>query len=104
VAPVFMPDRYMPASLFSHVQHAASRCDACHAANTSNGGAISLLPGIGTCRGCHTGETGGQTRVASRCVLCHRFHDERLPLALAGAVTELTIVPAKHEMTAREMP
>jgi hypothetical protein len=92
VAPVFVPDLYMPNSIFSHARHATTSCQACHAARSSNGGAISLLPGIATCRTCHAGEAGGTGRVASSCASCHRFHDDTHPLLNAGPMA-----PAAHD-------
>jgi hypothetical protein len=77
---VWLPDRYLPSARFSHAAHATSTCQTCHAANTSDGGPLALLPGIATCRTCHAGEGGAPQRVSSTCVLCHVFHDDRLPL------------------------
>jgi len=85
VAPVYVPDTYMPSSLFSHARHATTSCDTCHAAQSSDGGPISLLPGIATCRTCHAGEAGGTGRVASTCASCHRFHDDTHPLVTPTA-------------------
>ncbi|MGD0102692.1 MAG: hypothetical protein ABSC06_01475 [Rhodopila sp.] len=104
IAPVFVPDRYMPASLFSHAAHATTRCQTCHAADTSNGGAISLLPGIATCRNCHTGEAGDQTRIASSCAYCHRFHDDRLPLASADQITAASRDPIQSDVPPGKSP
>lgn len=86
IASVFVPDRYMPTTLFSHAAHAMNLCTACHAAKDSDGGAIALLPGIAVCRTCHAGEAGGTSKIASTCVSCHRFHDDRLPLKSGGSV------------------
>jgi hypothetical protein len=80
IPPVWVPDRYFPAARFSHAAHATSTCRTCHAAETSDGGPLALLPGIATCRTCHAGEGGAPQRVSSTCVLCHVFHDDRLPL------------------------
>jgi hypothetical protein len=89
VAPVFVPDTYMPASLFSHARHATTSCGTCHAAKSSDGGPVSLLPGIATCRTCHAGEAGGVGRVASTCASCHRFHDDQHPLVTAAAMASM---------------
>jgi hypothetical protein len=80
VAPVFIPDRYMPSSLFSHAKHATTDCQTCHAAAISDLGAISLLPGVGVCRSCHAGEAGAPQRIASSCTTCHRFHNDGMNL------------------------
>ena len=96
VAPVFVPDRYMPSSLFSHAKHATTSCQTCHAAATSNLGAISLLPGIGVCRSCHAGEAGAPQRIASSCASCHRFHD--------GSMHLLTSMTAQPETNGRSEP
>lgn len=89
VAPVFVPDTYQPSTKFSHAAHSTSACTLCHAAKTSDGGPTALLPGIGTCRNCHAGESGGAQRVASDCAFCHRFHDAALPLLPRVSVAEV---------------
>lgn len=90
IAPVFVPDRYMPSTLFNHDQHATSTCESCHAARTSDGGPTLLLPGIATCRNCHAGEAGGAQRVASTCISCHRFHDDSMPILHRPGMTPMT--------------
>jgi hypothetical protein len=90
IAPVFVPDRYMPSTLFNHDQHATSTCESCHASRTSNGGPTEVLPGIETCRNCHTGESGGAQRIASTCISCHRFHDDSMPIMKQAAAAPKT--------------
>ncbi len=75
VAPVFVPDSYLPGTKFSHASHAASACTLCHAAKVSDGGPTAMLPGIDTCRQCHAPK-----QVSEDCALCHTFHDPKLPL------------------------
>jgi hypothetical protein len=99
VAPVFVPDRYMPSTLFNHTQHNTSTCESCHAARTSNGGPTALLPGIETCRNCHTGEAGGAQRIASTCVSCHRFHDDTWPIMPHPAAVEPVTAKAAGQST-----
>jgi hypothetical protein len=88
VAPVWVPDHYEPAAMFSHAAHSTSACATCHASRESNGGPLALLPPIKTCQQCHAGEAGGIQRVASTCVLCHGFHDKTRPL--------LGVMPVNH--------
>jgi hypothetical protein len=103
VAPVFVPDTYMPSALFSHARHATTPCASCHAARSSDGGPVSLLPGIATCRSCHAGEAGGVGRVASTCASCHRFHDDRHPLIATAATATMTGARIKVDTDAMEL-
>jgi hypothetical protein len=102
VAPVYVPDRYLPRALFSHAAHSATACADCHAARTSNGGVMALLPGIAMCRQCHAGEAGGGQRVASTCVSCHWFHDPRHPPISAAVVpvADMSVVMPAHILSA----
>jgi hypothetical protein len=103
IAPVFVPDRYMPSSLFRHASHATSTCQNCHAAATSNLGAISLLPGIGTCRACHAGEAAPASRISSSCASCHRFHDDSLMHLAPADTATFTGGRAPPSMPAKEL-
>ena len=89
VAPVYVPDRFMPRANFSHASHSTTPCATCHQARASNGGPLTLLPGISTCRQCHAGEQASGARIASTCVSCHGFHNGTLPL-----MTPVSIPPA----------
>lgn len=80
VAPVYVPERFLPRAKFSHASHATTPCATCHAARKSDGGPVALLPPIGTCRQCHAGEQAEGARVASSCVTCHGFHQPAHPL------------------------
>lgn len=73
VVPVRLNQDWMPMASFSHKSHQQKECGDCHGAAGSEDEADVLMPGIETCRECHTGERGA-TGVASTCILCHRFH------------------------------
>ena len=91
VLPVWQPDHYLTKARFSHDKHLTMQCLDCHAASASNGGVMTMLPGIETCRSCHSGEAGAEQRVASGCITCHAFHDASRPL-----VTQVTAVSEQH--------
>jgi hypothetical protein len=100
VAPVYVPQRYLPRATFSHAAHITTPCASCHTARTSNGGVLALLPGISTCRECHAGQAGAPQRVASTCVSCHWFHDPKHPLIPAAPVTPIgAVVPAAEDLS-----
>jgi hypothetical protein len=103
VAPVFVPDRYMPSALFSHAAHATSSCETCHKAQSSDLGAISLLPDIAICRACHAGEAGAPQRVASSCASCHRFHNDMLPLMTPVSEISATVGKPPMALHAKEL-
>jgi hypothetical protein len=69
-------ERWLPHASFSHKpeEHQKLQCIECHAAPGSERTADVLLPGVETCRRCHTPATG--TR--SDCLLCHRYHPEEV--------------------------
>jgi hypothetical protein len=73
VAPPAIPARWLPHARFDHGPHRPLACVECHAAATSTRTSDVLLPGIGTCRACHTPRGGAR----AGCVECHRFHDQR---------------------------
>jgi predicted CXXCH cytochrome family protein len=71
IAPVNLPDVWMPRAEFDHTAHQLVTCDSCHRAAASRETTDVLLPGIATCRQCHTPDTGAE----SRCFECHQYHD-----------------------------
>ena len=63
----------MHSARFSHEKHEQVECADCHDAAQSKKAADVLMPGIDTCRQCHTGARGDQG-LRSNCITCHRFH------------------------------
>lgn len=76
IVPVRQISRYMHDGWFDHRAHATEDCESCHVARESESARDVLLPGIATCRECHTGAGGGGDRVASSCALCHSYHQD----------------------------
>jgi hypothetical protein len=80
VAPVTIPQRYFTKGSFDHRAHAATRCEECHAARTSNDAHDVLIPRIAECRTCHSGEhPSRKAPVASNCAMCHAYHNQARP-------------------------
>lgn len=76
IVPVRQIGRYMHLGWFDHKAHETEDCGSCHVAETSESSADVLLPGIATCRECHTGGAGGGDLVASTCAMCHSYHQD----------------------------
>lgn len=76
---------WFPHSVFKHDRHRMLDCTDCHAACTSRLTADVLMPGIDTCRRCHTG--AGGTSAPSDCVNCHAYHPARQQKAFQGTLT-----------------
>jgi hypothetical protein len=87
IAPVEMPKQWMPRARFEHAPHQLVTCDSCHGASASRETADVLLPGIATCRQCHTPDRGAE----SRCFECHQYHDEskRTPVKSKFTIEQL---------------
>lgn len=68
-----VPDRWMPKSVFSHEAHTMIDCRACHSAEKSGSASDINLPGIESCRECHSPEGGS----VHSCVSCHVYHQPR---------------------------
>jgi predicted CXXCH cytochrome family protein len=85
VEPVRITQDWMPLARFSHLSHATTACNKCHAdASASKKSSDVLMPKIGVCRECHGG--GGDTdRLPSDCGMCHAFHLPGRGLFDAGA-------------------
>jgi hypothetical protein len=65
--------RWMPHAKFDHDAHPGFSCVNCHAqAMQSTETSDILLPGIATCRTCHS---PGPNHAESRCYECHTYHD-----------------------------
>ena len=74
VVPVRQPARYLVNGWFDHASHRGAACSDCHAAKQSTRASDVLIPGIATCRGCHSGAKAAPPLVRSSCVLCHDYH------------------------------
>ncbi|TVQ61930.1 MAG: hypothetical protein EA379_05830 [Phycisphaerales bacterium] len=75
IEPPRIPDRWLTRAVFSHHSHTMLSCVACHIdAPTSVSTRDILLPGIMSCRECHSPSAGAP----SSCVLCHTYHDRSL--------------------------
>ena len=79
VEPVRTGNRWMPHARFDHRAHAASRCTDCHDVRESKSANDLAMPTIEDCRKCHGGSTPAAKKVTSNCLLCHGFHDPKLP-------------------------
>ncbi len=89
IRPVRTPHPWLPKSTFNHAKHQPVSCESCHAANSSKAGQDILIPGIKTCRQCHSSEPAAG-KVASGCLSCHIFHVSKHFLMHRGAVTART--------------
>jgi len=77
IEPVTIPQRHFTKGWFDHRTHAATRCEECHAARTSNDAHDVLVPRIAECRTCHSGEhPTRKAPVASSCAMCHAYHNQ----------------------------
>lgn len=73
VADVTLRDSWFVHARFSHAAHGWVPCSDCHAAGQSADADDLLLPGIATCRDCHTG-VASRRGIQSTCIDCHGFH------------------------------
>lgn len=81
-----IPDQWMVRSVFSHAAHAMLSCQSCHPAETSASSSDVLMPGIDSCRACHSPAGGAEgARISSAqgagdsCVMCHVYHPKNSP-------------------------
>jgi len=73
VEPANITLRWLPHSKFNHDAHTGFTCVSCHEkALTSTESSDILIPGIATCRTCHS---PGPNHAESRCFECHTYHD-----------------------------
>ncbi|MCX6938845.1 MAG: cytochrome c3 family protein [Verrucomicrobia bacterium] len=76
IAPVTVPDIWLPRARFDHAKHTQTSCYACHAsATTSTLTSDVLMPTKANCASCH-GPAGG---VTDSCTACHGFHNPPPP-------------------------
>lgn len=83
IVPVRVNHNWMPDASFTHRAHATFECKECHNAAESEESTQVLMPGIDTCRNCHGG-AGSTTKLDSRCVDCHLFHNPAMDLLYTG--------------------
>ncbi|MEM8695314.1 MAG: cytochrome c3 family protein [Pseudomonadota bacterium] len=80
IVPVRQISRYMHSGWFDHAAHETEECGTCHEATASEEASDVLLPGIETCRECHSGGTAGSNEIVSTCAMCHSYHaDDAAP-------------------------
>lgn len=84
IGAVTQTGRYLHKGWFDHSAHDKEDCSDCHAAKTSDKASDLLIPGIDTCRECHTGEKGDSLvkvakskEVKSTCAMCHDYHADK---------------------------
>lgn len=92
ITPPRIPDRWLVHSVFSHDAHRMTGCRECHQLpapgsardNLKQGPGSSvgdvLLPGIATCRRCHTSQLQGSSAgsgAGTQCVECHIYHQRQ---------------------------
>lgn len=84
-----MPVRWLPHSVFNHDSHRMLDCTSCHTRTpTSKETSDVLLPGIATCRKCHTSQQAVATDSAeARCFECHQYHDWDKEVPVKGKYT-----------------
>ena len=83
IEPPRIPAVWLPRAQFSHQSHEMLSCVQCHAAaETSVSTADVMLPGIASCRDCHTPRAGAP----SHCTTCHIFH-QPTPYIESGSLT-----------------
>lgn len=88
VLPANLTVRWLPHAVFDHEAHRAIECASCHAAApVSQRTSDVLIPGISSCRTCHTGEMQSTTKTASGCYLCHQYHDWNRRVNFKGRYT-----------------
>ncbi|MHC4408779.1 MAG: cytochrome c3 family protein [Planctomycetota bacterium] len=68
VAPA-IPDRWQTKARFDHRPHRNTQCAHCHEMTASEKAADLKLPGIATCRECHSPKAAPAT-----CATCHQYH------------------------------
>ena len=91
VVPSAIPSRWFKHATFDHASHGAIRCDSCHAnAATSQLTSDVLVPGIESCRTCHSGKGSGSAD--SGCFECHQYHDwkQRKPFRPVYSIPQIT--------------
>ena len=95
-----IPSRWLTKAVFNHDTHRIMDCKECHASAVSSESAADInLPGIKTCRECHS-PRGGAT---DSCVLCHVYH-ARSERTTPGHMTIPNILDNKHAPQPQALP
>ena len=104
ITPPQIPDRWLVHSVFSHDAHRMTGCRECHqlpapGSGTENlkqgpGASVGdvLLPGIGTCRRCHSTQLEGSTAgtgAGTQCVECHIYHQRQFEKSNPRSVDQI---------------
>jgi hypothetical protein len=71
IAPLQVPDVWLPRSHFDHAKHTQVSCASCHPAQGSSATSDILIPSKATCVSCHS-PAGG---VTDSCTACHGYHN-----------------------------
>jgi len=79
VRPPEIPERWLTHARFRHDAHRMLACAGCHPAAESSSTSSILLPGVDTCRKCHSGTppAGVSGTARGECSVCHAYHDHR---------------------------
>lgn len=98
VTPVNLQSHVYTGARFNHADHRMEKCESCHdGVRHSKKSADVLLPGIATCRQCHTGthaKTASSGSAGTECLECHRFHTAEHTL-LDGRSVPMNTAPAR---------
>ena len=80
VAPLHVPDAWMPKARFDHDKHLTYKCADCHESVVKSKSSNDIaIPDIASCRLCHAGSAPVRNKVVSTCVSCHGFHEPGHP-------------------------
>lgn len=76
ITPSNITKRWFQKAMFNHESHAAVDCASCHSKTMASMETSDvLIPGIETCRKCHSGDPAKLGNAESRCFECHQYHD-----------------------------
>ncbi|MEM8885491.1 MAG: cytochrome c3 family protein [Planctomycetota bacterium] len=64
-----IPTSWQTKARFDHRPHVSMRCEQCHDMSTNTVASELRLPGIATCRECHSA-----SMAKSSCETCHPYH------------------------------
>jgi hypothetical protein len=83
-----VPVRWFGRAEFNHESHRMMKCESCHVNSpTSEKTGDINLPGIGTCRRCHSEHVDSHAVADGRCFECHSYHDWRLEKLTRGTLS-----------------
>lgn len=100
IVPTQILDRWLRHASFDHEKHRVWACQVCHeSALTSTQSSDVLLPGIETCRQCHSprGTQGNSSMggVADDCATCHTYHQPSAGPTSGRRLRELLLGPTR---------